>query len=47
MPAKKKTEYTVGKDKQRKSTVGSGFGERSKGQKKKARRKRGLEYAQH
>ncbi|MGD0331040.1 MAG: hypothetical protein ABSB40_11485 [Nitrososphaeria archaeon] len=47
MPAKKNSEYTVGKDMQRKSTVGSGFGERSKRQKKNTRRKRGLEYAQH
>ena len=46
MPAKKKTEYTMGKGKQSESTVGSESGKRSKRQKKRARRERGLQERQ-
>ena len=46
MPAKKKTEYTMGKGKQRESIVGTESGTRSKRQKKRVRRQRGLEERQ-
>jgi len=42
MPAKKKTEYNVRNSKQR-DLVGSEPGKRSKRQKKRARRQRGLQ----